>query len=358
MPNPLPKKTMREVFMKKLTSGAAFLFGFVFLSGIVQAQEFFKGKSVTIIVGNSVGGAQDDWARFIAQYLGRHIPGNPTIIVQNMPGAGGVVAANHVYNIAKPDGLTLGTVNPAIYTDQLLGAKEIRFDWPKFGWIGSPERIDQVLFMRTDTPYKTLEDIRKAAEPPRCASLARTGLGYFLPRLMEEGLGLKFQIVAGYGGGGEMNLAIEKGEVVCRAGTVSAYVAREPTRTWIKNGFVRALVQSGAKRFSKLPDVPTIYELLEANKTPDATKRVAKVMLSSGDLGRPFIAPPATPADRIKILRDAFAKSMTDPALLAEAKKRNWDIDLLNGEELEALAKEIMVQPPEVIERVRKILGN
>jgi tripartite-type tricarboxylate transporter receptor subunit TctC len=349
---------MREVFMKKFISGAAFLFAFVFLSGIVQAQEFFKGKSVTILVGNSVGGAQDDWARFIAQYLGRHIPGNPTIIVQNMPGAGGVVAANHVYNIAKPDGLTLGTVNPAIYTDQLLGAKEVRFDWPKFGWIGSPERVDQVLFMRTDTPYKTLEDIRKAAEPPRCASLARTGLGYFLPRLLEEGLGLKFQIVAGYGGGGEMNLAIEKGEVVCRAGTVSAYVAREPTRTWIKNGFVRALVQSGAKRFSKLPDVPTIYELLEANKTPDATKRVAKVMLSSGDLGRPFIAPPATPADRIKILRDAFAKSMTDAALLAEAKKRNWDIDLLNGEELEALAKEIMVQPPEVIERVRKILGN
>jgi len=339
---------------------SAFLFWFVPFSGIPQAaaQEFFKGKSITIIVGNSVGGAQDDWARFIAQYLGRHIPGNPTIIVQNMPGAGGVVAANHVYNIAKPDGLTLGTVNPAIYTDQLLGAKEVRFDWPKFGWIGSPERVDQVLFMRTDTPYKTLEDIRKAAEPPRCASLARSGLGYFLPRLLEESLGLKFQIVAGYGGGGEMNLAIEKGEVVCRAGTVSAYVSREPTRTWIKNGFVRALVQSGAKRFSKLPDVPTFYELLDANKTPDATKRVAKVMLSSGDLGRPFIAPPGTPADRIKILRDAFAKSMNDPALLAEAKKRSWDIDVLNGEELETGAIEIMVQPPDVIERVRKILGN
>jgi tripartite-type tricarboxylate transporter receptor subunit TctC len=349
---------MREVFMKKFTSGTAFLFGFVFLSGIAQAQEFFKGKSVTIMVGNSVGGAQDDWARFLAQHLGRHIPGNPSIIVQNMPGAGGIVAANHVYNIAKPDGLTLGMVNPAIYTDQLLGAKEIKFDWPKFGWIGSPEQIDQVLFMRTDTPYKTLEDIRKAAEAPRCASLARSGLGYFLPRLMEEGLGMKFQIVVGYGGGGEMNLAIEKGEVVCRAGTVSAYVSREPTRTWIKNGFVRALVQSGSKRFSKLPDVPTIYELFDANKTPDATKRVAKVMLSSGELGRPIMAPPATPADRIKILRDAFAKSMSDPALLAEAKKRNWDIDLLNGEELEALAKEIMVQPPEVIERVRKILGN
>jgi tripartite-type tricarboxylate transporter receptor subunit TctC len=346
--------------MNRLNSIAAVLFGFALLSGIpkVTAQEFFKGKSVTIVVGNSVGGAQDDWARFLAQHLGKHIPGNPSIIVQNMAGAGGIVAANHIYNIAKPDGLTLGMVNPAIYTDQLLGAKEIKFDWPKFGWIGSPEQIDQVLFMRTDTPYKTLEDIRKAAEAPRCASLARSGLGYFLPKLMEEGLGMKFQMVVGYGGGGEMNLAIEKGEVVCRAGTVSAYVSREPTRTWIKNGFVRALVQSGSKRFSKLPDVPTIYELFDANKTPDAAKRVAKVMLSSGELGRPIMAPPTTPADRIKILRDAFAKSMSDPALLAEAKKRNWDIDLLNGEELEALAKEIMVQPPEVIERVRKILGN
>jgi len=346
--------------MKRSYSCGVFLFSLALLSGIAQAQaqEFFKGKSLTIMVGNSVGGAQDDWARFLAQHLGKHIPGNPSIIVQNMPGAGSIVAANHVYNIAKPDGMTLGMVNQAIYTDQLLGAKEIKFDWPKFGWIGSPEQIDQVLFMRTDTPYKTLEDIRKAAEAPRCASLARSGLGYFLPKLMEEGLGMKFQIVVGYGGGGEMNLAIEKGEVVCRAGTVSAYVSREPTRTWIKNGFVRALVQSGSKRFSKLPDVPTIYELFDANKTPDATKRVAKVMLSSGELGRPIMAPPATPADRIKILRDALVKSMSDPALLAEAKKRNWDIDLLNGEELEALAKEIMVQPPEVIERVRKILGN
>src|SRR6266498_3469428 len=346
--------------MKKVFSRVSFLIGFALLSSVTHAasDDFFKGKAIRLVVGTSVGGAMDDWGRFVAQYLGKHIPGSPDILVQNMPGAGTAIAANYIYNVAKPDGMTLGLVNPAIYIDQLLGAKEVKFDWPKFSWIGSPERIDQVLFIRTDTPYKTLEDIRKATEPPRCAALARNGLGYFLPQLLEEGLGLKFQMVVGYGGGGDMNLAIEKGEVVCRAGTVSAYVSREPTRTWIKNGFVRALVQSGAKRFSKLPDVPTIYELLEANKTPDATKRVAKVMLSSGDLGRPFIAPPATPADRIKILRDAFAKSMTDPALLAEAKKRNWDIDLLNGEELEALAKEIMVQPPEVIERVRKILGN
>jgi tripartite-type tricarboxylate transporter receptor subunit TctC len=165
-------------------------------------------------------------------------------------------------------------------------------------------------------------------------------------------------MVVGYGGGGDMNLAMEKGEVQCRAGTVSAYVGREPTRTWIKTGFVRALVQSGTKRYSKLPDVPTVYELMETYKTPDAIKRVAKVLLSSGDLGRPFFGPPGLPADRIKILREAFNKTMNDEVLLADAKKKKWDLDPLGGEELEAIAKEIMVQPQEVIERVKKLLGN
>ena len=346
--------------MKKVFSRVSFLFGFALFSSVTHAasDEFFKGKAIRLVVGNSVGGAQDDWARFVAQYLGKHIPGNPDIVVQNMPGAGTVIAANYIYNVAKPDGLTLGLINPAIYNEQLLGAKEVKFDWPKFSWIGSPERIDQVLFIRTDTPYKTLEDIRKATEPPRCAALARNGLGYFLPQLLEEGLGLKFQMVVGYGGGGDMNLAIEKGEVQCRAGTVSAYVGREPTRTWIKNGFVRALAQSGAKRYPKLPDVPTVYELMDTYKTPDATKRLARVLLSSGDLGRPFIGPPGMPADRVKVLREAFTKAMSDPALLADAQKRKWDLDPLSGEELETTAKEIMVQPPAVIERMKKLLEN
>ena len=328
------------------------------LAAQTPSQDFYRGKVVRIVVGNSVGGAMDDWARFIAIYLGKHVPSNPDILVQNMPGAASIIAANHVYNVGKPDGLTLGLINPAIYIDQLLGAKEVKYDWSKFAWIGSPEKIDQVLYIRTDSPYKTLEDIRKATEPPRCASLGRTGLGYFLPKLLEEGLGLKINIVAGYGGGGEMNLAIEKGEVHCRAGTASAYVSREPTRTWIKNGFVRALAQSGATRYAKLSEVPTIHELLEAHKSPDAIKRVAKVILASGDLGRPFVAHPGTPPDRIKLLRTALTKTMTDPELLADAKKRGWDIEPLGGDDLEKIAKEIMVQPSEVIERVKKLLAN
>ena len=134
-----------------------------------------------------------------------------------------------------------------------------------------------------------------------------------MPKLLEEALGAKVHMVLGYGGGGDMNLAMEKGEVQCRAGTVSAYVGREPTRTWIKKGFVRAMVQSGTKRYSKLPDMPTLYELMETYNTPESTKRLAKVLLSSGALGRPFIGPPAMPAERVKILRDAFAQDHDGP---------------------------------------------
>lgn len=343
--------------MKRVVGALAMLIGLGFLVDAAHADnEFFKGKVIRLVVGNSSGGAMDDWGRFVAQHMSRHIPGNPEIIVQNMPGAGAIIAANYIYNIAKPDGLTLGLVNPANYIDQLLGSKQVKFDWPKFSWIGSPERVDQVLFIRTDVPYKTIDDLRAAKEPPRCAALARAGLGYLLPRLLEEGVGIKLNMVLGYGGGGDMNLAIEKGEVQCRAGTVSAFVGREPTRTWIKKGFVRGLVQSGTKRYSKLPDVPTVYELMDRYKTADATKRLARVVLSSGDLGRPFIAPPGLAADRLKVLRDAFSKAMSDPALLADAQKRKWDLEPSSGEELEATAKEIMVQPPEVIERMKKLL--
>ncbi|MDH3442717.1 MAG: tripartite tricarboxylate transporter substrate-binding protein [Deltaproteobacteria bacterium] len=345
---------------KRILFSLAAITGFALLGSIAQAtsHEFFKGKSIRVVMGTSAGGAMDEWGRFLAPHLARNIPGSPDIVVQNMPGAGTVIAANYVYNIAKPDGLTIGLVNPAIYVDQLLGAKEVRFDWPKFSWIGSPERIDQVLFVRSDATYKSVEEMRKAAEAPRCAATGRSGAGYFLPRLLEEGLGVKVHMVVGYGGGGEMNLAMEKGEVQCRAGTVSAYVGREPTRTWIKTGFVRALVQSGTMRYSKLPDVPTIYELMENHKTPDATRRVAKVLLASGDLGRPFFGPPGMPEDRVKILRDAFAKTMKDEALLVEVEKKKWELDPLLGAELEQLAKEIMVQPAEVIDRVKNVLGN
>jgi tripartite-type tricarboxylate transporter receptor subunit TctC len=346
---------MKKIFF---ISGLLLIFSMFGPHRDVLSEDFYKAKTIRLVVGTSPGGAMDDWARFLAPHLSRNIPGTPDIVVQNMPGAGTTIAANHIYSVASPDGLTIGLVNPSIYMDQLLGAKEVRFDWPKFSWIGSPERVDQVLFMLADTPYKSIDDIRKSSEPPRCAALARAGLGYFLPKLLEEALGAKVHMVLGYGGGGDMNLAMEKGEVQCRAGTVSAYVGREPTRTWAKKGFVRAMVQSGTKRYSKLPDVPTIYELMDSYHTPEATKRLAKVMLSSGELGRPFIGPPAMPHERLQTLRDAFVHTVKDPALLAAAQKKKWDLDPLGGAELEVVAKEVMIQPVEVIERIKKFLAQ
>lgn len=319
---------------------------------------FYQGKAIRIIVGSSAGGAQDLWARFLAQHYGKHIPGNPDIVVQNMPGAGTMISANHIYNVAKPDGLTLGMFGPALYIDQLTGAQEIKFDWAKFIWIGSPEPISQVLFSRQDTPYKSLDDVRKAVEPARCAATGRSSAGYFFPKLIEEGLGTKFNMVVGYGGGGDMDLAIEKGEVHCRAGTVSAFVVREPTKTWYKKGFVRPLVQSGLTRDKRLADIPTLYELMEAHKTPESTRRVAKVMLTSGDIGRPIAAGPGVPPDRIKILREAFVKMLADEAFLADAKKRGLEPDLTKGEDLETISKEVVVQPAEVVERVKKIMAD
>jgi tripartite-type tricarboxylate transporter receptor subunit TctC len=243
-----------------------------------------------------------------------------------------------------------------LYIDQLTGQKEVRFEWSKFTWIGSPEPISQVLFSRQDTPYKTLDDMIKATSPARCAATGRATAGHFFPKLIEEAVGAKFNMVVGYGGGGDMDLALEKGEVHCRAGTVSAFVVREPTRTWYKNGFVRPLVQSGLTRDKRLPEVPTIYELMERHKTPEATRRVAKVMLTSGDLGRPVAGGPGLPANRLKILREAFMKMANDEAFLADAKKRGLDVDPMKGETLEAIAWEVIVQPADVVERVKKII--
>ena len=135
---------------------------------------FFQGKTVTIVVGYLAGDGYDIWARLLAAHMGKHIPGNPNMIAQNMPGAGSMIAANHIYNVAKPDGLTIGSVGPSLYLDQLVGKKEVQFDWGKFGWVGSTEATPWLLYMKTDTPYRTIEDVRKAKQPPKCSA---TGTG-------------------------------------------------------------------------------------------------------------------------------------------------------------------------------------
>jgi tripartite-type tricarboxylate transporter receptor subunit TctC len=294
----------------------------------------------------------------MAQHMGKHIPGNPTFVVQHMTGAGSIIGANYLYNISKPDGLTIGAIQPSIFFNQLMNQKEVKFDWGKFTWIGSSDKSDHLLYMRADLPYKSLADVRRAAEPPKCGSTGAGTSGSYIPKMLEEILGTKFTIVAGYQGGGEIDLAVERGELQCRALTIQAYHSREPYHTWRRTNFARIVMQTGRTRDPRIADAPTLHELMNEHKTPESARRLVPLVMAGSDFGRPIIAPPGVPPDRIKILRDAFIKTMNDPELLAEAKRKNFDIAPTPGEELAALAKEVVVQPPEILERLRSLMSQ
>jgi len=326
----------------------------------VHAQApFYQGKTIRVIVGTPPGNLYDFWARLIVDHMGKHISGNPSFVVQNMPGAGHVVAVNHLYTVAKPDGLTLiGSVIPSLYLNQLVGRSEIQFDWSKFSWIGSPARGNSQMYMRADSPYKTIEEVRTAKEPPKCGATGVTGPDSYFPKLLQETVNAKFQVVTGYPGGTDIDLGVERGEIHCRAFTIEAFFGREPYHTWRKTGFVHHMFQSGSKRDARLPDAPTIFEIMDKYKTPETGRRLATALLGADDMGRPMFGPPGMPADRLKTLRDAFAKTMADEQFRAEVKKRGYEFDPVGGEELERLAKEVIGQPPEVIERLKKVLGN
>ena len=324
-----------------------------------QAQSsYYKGKVINVVVGTTAGSAYDVYSRLIAQHIGKHIAGNPTLTVQNMPTGGSIVAANFVYGVAKPDGLTIGSINPALYFNQLAGRKEVKFDWGKFSWLGSPDRSDHLLYMRADSPYKTIQDVRAASTPPKCGATGTGTTSHYMPKLLEETIGTKFNLVLGYPGGPEIDLATERGEVHCRAFTITGWFGGELYNTWRKTGFARVIIQTGHKRDPRLPDVPTLYELMDQYKTAEVERRLAAVVLGSNTFGRPFVAAADTPADLVKVLREAFAKTISDREYVAEAEKRKLEVELTKGEELEKLAKEIIVQPPVVIEKMKILLGN
>jgi tripartite-type tricarboxylate transporter receptor subunit TctC len=325
----------------------------------VQAQTpFFQGKTIRIVTGYPAGDVNDLWPRLIARHMGKYMAGNPSFIVQNMPGASSMIAANYVYGVAKPDGLTLGWIGPTLYFDQMVGRKEVKYDWAKYNFIGSPSPSEHHLYMRSDSPYKTIEDVRKASEPPKCGSGGAAGTGYFFPKLLEDTVGAKFNIVLGYQGGGPIDLAVEKGEIHCRAMTIESFMAREPFHTWRKNNFVRSLAQSGRKRDARLTDTPTIYELMDQYKASEQSRRVATVILAGGVFGRPLVGPAGISPDVVNTLRAGMASALKDPELKVEAEKRNYELDPVGGDEMQRLAKEVMSQPAAVLERMKKVLGE
>ncbi len=323
-----------------------------------QNPPFYQGKTIRIIVGSDSGGLYDLWARLLAKHMPKHIPGNPNMIVQNMPGAGGLAATNYLYGLTKSDGLTLGMFQAHRYMQQLTGAEEVKFDVRKFNWIGTMEKTEVMFFVRADASYKSFDDVLKSSEPLRCGATGSTDGTYLLAKIFEETLQARFNLVVGYQSGNAIDLAMEKGEVICRGMIVTGHFSREPFLTWHTKGFDRHLVQSGQKRDPRMAEAPTLVELMDKHKTADVSRRVAQVILAGNEYGRPMVTTPGVPSDRVRILREAYSKALKDSQLLEEAKQSKLEIEPASGEELQALTERVMNQSPEVIERVKRLVGN
>lgn len=332
---------------------------FIFGAPRVEANEknFYEGKTVRLTIGFTPGGFYDRWSRHLARFMPKFIPGNPLFVVQNMPQAGSRVAANYLYNVAKPDGLNFGTINKGLYFDQLVGNKLAKFDWRKFSWIGSPERPPDVLYIRTDSNVATLDDAINSKRALKCGSTGKASTGYLVPKAIEEVLGIKFDIVLGYKGGREVDLGVERGEVECRSMSIPPFLGREPFLTWHKNNFVFGLVQTGKGPFAGAPEIPSLFDVLKKHNVAEEDVKFLELVTATSEFGRPFVGPPGIPADRLNILRRAFQAALEDTEAQDEAKRINLDADPVKGEKLQAMAVEVIDASPKLVKRFKNLLG-
>jgi tripartite-type tricarboxylate transporter receptor subunit TctC len=322
-----------------------------------EARPFYDGKTIQLLVSSGPGATTDISARLVARYLGKHIPGNPGIIVQNMPGGGGLVGANYLYNVAKPDGLTILAVSRANYLDQMVGRQEVKADFRKFNWIGSFNKAPMMAACRSDTPYKSIAAIRAAKVPPRFGQSGTGSISYVFGSLIEKILDLKIKNVTGFQSGRETDLGMERGEVDCRA-TSDITVIRAPWNRWVKENFVTFVIQQGPEKSALLPPVPTVAELAPPESKP--LVNLMDIMLAYTEFDRPFAAPPGLSKERLQTLREGFEKMLKDGEFAAEAKKLlDWDgRTYLSGEQLQRRLEATVTQPPEVIKRIREILAE
>ena len=307
-----------------------------------QAQ-YYAGKTITMVVGYKAGGGYDRTARLLARHLPKHIPGSPTIIVQNMPGANSVIGANHVYSVAKPDGLTIGTFNRNLPLAQLLKVSGVKFDMTKFAWIGSAASESTILAIRSDLPYRSIEDLKKA---DRTVIIGATGPGantYDFPLLLKELLGLNLKIVSGYSSSSDIMLAIERKEVDGRAGSFSSI------RSFIDRKLVHPVVRARASE-------PGIEQLpVDENLAPNPRARAVMALRSAPEVvGRPYVMTPGTPQAQLTEMREAFAKAINDAELQAEAKKAKMNMEFVPGDAALKVMHEVLGQPQDVIDEFRK----
>ena len=309
-------------------------------------EDFYKGKTVTIITSTGAGGAYDLAARTLGRYLPKYLPGAPQFVVKNMPGGGHVVATNYMYTSAPKDGTFIATVNNAIPMTQVLDGKGVRFDARRIAWIGSMGISNLLTVAWAASGVKSMDD---AFAREVTAGATGTGSGTFLyPTAMNMILGTKFKVVLGYASSAEVDLAMTRGEVVARGGaSYRSFLAERPE--WIKDHLVNILVQVGATRDPDLPDVPLMHEL---GKTPEQ-QRLLRLISSSVAMGRPFLAPPEIPTDRLAALRRAFDAVMKDTDFIAEARKLELDHNPATGAEIAEVARDTIDAPPDLIEKAR-----
>lgn len=312
-----------------------------------RADDFYRGKQVTIVVGFSSAGTYDATARLFARHLGKYLPGKPTIIVRNMPGAGSMVAANSLYSSAPKDGTTLGVIGGGAVLEPLLGNPQANYDARRFNWIGGRTRDNFLCVVWHSVAVKTLQDVTQ-----REVAVGTTGPGsrtLTYPRALNELFGTKFKTVSGYPGGNEITLAMERGEVEGYCGwSLGSIKARAPD--WLRDGKIRPLVQLTLGK-ADLPDVPLATDLARNERERQAIAFFA----ADSVLAWPLMAPPGLPAERVAELRTAFDAMMKDPDLLAEATKQGLDIDPVGGAEIDALVQRVYATPPDVLELVRRI---
>lgn len=312
---------------------------------------FYEGKQVVIVVSADAGTSYDLYPRIAAKYIGKHIPGNPTVIVKNMPGASGLVAANWLYNVAKRDGLTLGAIHRTLPLTQALGVPQAKFDPNKFLWIGTPVQETASCFVRADTPYKNVQDLINAPNPVKMAATQPRSDVYIVPGMLNDIVGTNLSVASGYRSIMATALAVEKGEAdgVCGWGYASLSALKSD---WFANDYIRVLLQIGREKHPDLPDVPRASDFAKADR-----KRLLEVYDTQLSVGRPWVMPPGVPDDRVKIMRQAFADVMKDPGFLADANKAKLQINPLPGEKLQVLVAEMVDIPEEQRPALKKLFN-
>jgi len=319
---------------------------------LVTAQEpFFKGKTMRIVVGFAAGGGFDTYSRAIARHMGKHIPGNPTLIVENMTGAGSLIAANHLYKVAKPDGLTMGNFGGGLFMQQLKGGPGIEFDAQKFEFVGVPVQDTRACALTKASGVTSMEQWMASKTPVKLGGTAPGDLVHDAPKILQAALGLPIHLVSGYKGTADIRLGAESGEL---AGGCWGWDSIKATWTRaIASGDSVVVVQMVSKPHRDLPDVPLAINFA---KTEQARQLIETGVTVPAITNRPYVLPPGTPRDRVQTLRKAFLDMMKDPEFLADAKKSKLDLDPIDGEEVQKMVAGMFKLPPALVAKLKEAL--